>query len=179
MTADAGKRTAAADRAPAGDPAPGKGATKTRAARQKTKREPAAKKPPLSPDLAVVQTHVFRGPNYWSYEPCIRLLVDLGSLEFWPSNTIPGFNKKLLKALPGVGEHSCSLGKKGGFKERLQDGTWMGHVAEHVALELQRETGAHISRGKTRSAGEPGRRWREYRGTDSRERPPADFLSAG
>ena len=156
MTADAGKRTAAADRAPAGDPAPGKGATKTRAARQKTKREPAAKKPPLSPDLAVVQTHVFRGPNYWSYEPCIRLLVDLGSLEFWPSNTIPGFNKKLLKALPGVGEHSCSLGKKGGFKERLQDGTWMGHVAEHVALELQRETGAHISRGKTRSAGPPG-----------------------
>ena len=155
MTADAGKRTAA-DRAPAGGAASGKGATKTRADRQKTKREAAAKKPPLSPDLAIVQTHVFRGPNYWSYEPCIRLLVDLGSLEFWPSNTVPGFNKKLLKALPGVGEHSCSLGKKGGFKERLEDGTWMGHVAEHVALELQRETGAHISRGKTRSAGPPG-----------------------
>ena len=145
MTADAGKRTAAADRAPAGDAAPGKGATKTRAARQKTKREPAAKKPPLSPDLAVVQTHVFRGPNYWSYEPCIRLLVDLGSLEFWPSNTIPGFNKKLLKALPGVGEHSCSLGKKGGFKERLEDGTWMGHVAEHVALGTPaRDRCAHL-----------------------------------
>ena len=68
----------------------------------------------------------------------------------------PASTKKLLKALPGVGEHSCSLGKKGGFKERLEDGTWMGHVAEHVALELQRETGAHISRGKTRSAGPPG-----------------------
>ena len=50
----------------------------------------------------------------------------------------------------------CSLGKVGGFKERLEDGTWLGHVAEHVALELQRQSGAHISRGKTRSAGPAG-----------------------
>ena len=132
-------------------------ATKTRADRQRTKREPAERKPKLSPDLQIVQTQVFRGPNYWSYEPCIRLLVDLGSLEHWPSNTIPGFSKKLLKTLPGVGEHSCSVGKRGGFRDRLEDGTWLGHVTEHVALELQRESGAHISRGKTRSAGEPGR----------------------
>ena len=82
--------------------------------------------------------------------------MDLGSLEHWPSNTIPRFNDKLLKLLPGVGEHSCSLGKRGGFRERLEDGTWLGHVAEHVALELQRESGAHISRGKTRGAGTPG-----------------------
>jgi cyanophycin synthetase len=133
------------------------GASASRASRQKAKREPAAKKPPLAADLKVVQTQVFRGPNYWSYEPCIRMLVDLGALEHWPSNTIPGFNKKLLKMLPGVGEHSCSLGKAGGFRARLEDGTWLGHVAEHVALELQRESGAHISRGKTRSAGEAGR----------------------
>ncbi len=85
------------------------------------------------------------------------MLVDLGSLEEWPSNQIPGFNEGLLELLPGVAEHSCSLGRRGGFGERLVDGTWLGHVAEHVALELQRETGAHISRGKTRSAGEPGR----------------------
>ncbi|HYJ60789.1 MAG TPA: cyanophycin synthetase [Actinomycetota bacterium] len=107
--------------------------------------------------MTIVSTHVYRGPNYWSYEPCVRMLVDLGSLEHWPSNTIPGFNAKLLKILPGVGEHSCSLGKRGGFRERLEDGTWLGHVAEHVALELQRESGAHISRGKTRGAGEEGR----------------------
>ena len=132
-------------------------ATRSRAARRERKAEPAAKKPPLKPDLSIVQTQVFRGPNYWSYEPCIRMLVDLGSLEHWPSNTIPRFNEKLLKVLPGVGEHSCSLGKRGGFRERLADGTWLGHVAEHVALELQRESGAHISRGKTRSAGEAGR----------------------
>jgi cyanophycin synthetase len=133
------------------------GKTASRQARQRTKREPAEKKPKLSPDLTIIQTQVFRGPNYWSYEPCIRLLVDLGSLEHWPSNTIPGFAKSLLTLLPGVGEHSCSLGKRGGFRERLEEGTWVGHIAEHVALELQRESGAHISRGKTRGAGAPGR----------------------
>ena len=133
-------------------------ATGTRAARQRAKREPvAAKTSKPKPDLTIVQTQVFRGPNYWSYEPSIRLLVDLGSLEEWPSNRITGFNEGLLELLPGVAEHSCSLGRRGGFGERLVDGTWLGHVAEHVALELQRETGAHISRGKTRSAGETGR----------------------
>ena len=137
-------------------PAARSSANATRAARRRTKSEPASAKPRRKPDLRILQTQVFRGPNYWSYEPCIRMLVDLGSLEYWPTNTIPRFNEKLLKTLPGVGEHSCSLGKRGGFKDRLADGTWLGHVAEHVALELQRETGAHISRGKTRSAGEPG-----------------------
>ena len=149
MTAKAAKPTTSS-------PSTKASASGTRASRQRSKREPASKKPPLKPDLKVVATQVFRGPNYWSYEPCIRMLVDLGSLEAWPSNTIPGFNRKLLKVLPGVGEHSCSLGKTGGFKERLQDGTWLGHVAEHVALELQRVSGAHISRGKTRSAGPTG-----------------------
>jgi cyanophycin synthetase len=131
--------------------------TRTRGDRERAKREPGSQKPGRpKPDLTILQTQVFRGPNYWSYEPCIRMLVDLGSLEDWPTNTIPGFNAKLLKALPGVGEHSCSLGKKGGFRERLEDGTWLGHVAEHVALELQRQTGTLISRGKTRSAKEAG-----------------------
>ncbi|MEP7059874.1 MAG: cyanophycin synthetase [Actinomycetota bacterium] len=110
----------------------------------------------MRPDLTILATYVVRGPNFWSYDPSVRLLVDLGNLEDWPSNTIRGFNAKLLKALPGVGLHSCSLGKVGGFAARLADGTWLGHVAEHVALELQRESGAHISRGKTRGAGAPG-----------------------
>ena len=133
------------------------GRTRSRDDRQRAKREPAARKRPLKPDLTIVTTQVFRGPNYWSYEPCVRLLVDLGSLEDWPSNTIRGFTTKLLKMLPGVGEHSCSLGRRGGFRERLEDGTWLGHVAEHIAIELQRESGAHISRGKTRGAGTEGR----------------------
>jgi cyanophycin synthetase len=131
-------------------------ATGTKAARAKTKAEPPDVKPALAPDLSVLQTQVYRGPNYWSYEPCIRMLVDLGVLEHWPSSAIPGFVDGLLAVVPGVAEHTCSVGKKGGFGTRLADGTWLGHVAEHVALELQRESGAHISRGKTRGAGRPG-----------------------
>ncbi|MGH2723752.1 MAG: cyanophycin synthetase [Actinomycetota bacterium] len=107
--------------------------------------------------MKILKTQVFRGPNYYSYDPTIRLLVDLGSLEHWPSNTIKGFNTALRELLPGMADHSCSLGRQGGFLERLDDGTWLGHVAEHVALELQREAGTHIYRGKTRSAGAPGR----------------------
>ena len=131
--------------------------TRSRADRRRAKDEPAAAKRPLGPDLTVVETQVFRGPNYWSYDPAIRLLVDLGALEDWPSNTIPGFVDGLMEILPGIAEHSCSLGRRGGFGERLREGTWLGHVAEHIALELQRESGAHVYRGKTRSAGEAGR----------------------
>ncbi|HVH65835.1 MAG TPA: cyanophycin synthetase [Candidatus Acidoferrum sp.] len=120
------------------------------------KHEPLANKPPARPDLKILESQVLRGPNYWSYEPAIRLLVDLGSLEHWPSNTIPAFNDALIDLLPGLHDHGCSLHRPGGFIERLRDGTWMGHVAEHVALELQRETGGSTTRGKTRRAGPPG-----------------------
>ena len=130
--------------------------TRTPAERKRAKRQPPSEKPPSRPDLKILEIHVFRGPNYWSYEPCIRMLVDLGSLEHWPSNTLKGFNEGLLEMLPGLRDHSCSLGRPGGFVERLEDGTWLGHVAEHVALQLQRETGTHIPRGKTRSAGQTG-----------------------
>jgi cyanophycin synthetase len=130
--------------------------TRTRKDRAVAKTEPAGDKPKLSPDLTIVETQIFRGPNYWSYDPAIRLLVDLGALEHWPSNTIPGFVDGLLAMLPGLKDHSCSLGRRGGFISRLQDGTWVGHVGEHIALELQRQTGAQIYRGKTRSAGDPG-----------------------
>ena len=107
--------------------------------------------------LRILETHVYRGPNYWSYRPAIRLLVDLGVLEEWPSNKIEGFNDALLDFLPGLAQHHCSLGRAGGLVERLRQGTWLGHVAEHVALQLQREAGTEVGRGKTRSAGAPGR----------------------
>jgi cyanophycin synthetase len=112
--------------------------------------------PPAAPDLRILETQVLRGPNYWSYEPAIRLLVDLGSLEQWPTNRLPGFTERLLEILPGLHLHGCSVGRPGGFVERLVEGTWLGHVAEHVALQLQKEAGTHIPRGKTRSAGKPG-----------------------
>ena len=98
-----------------------------------------------------METRVYRGPNYWSYEPAIKLVVDLGVLESFPSNTIPGFVEGLLDILPEVGSHSCGTGRPGGFEGRLREGTWLGHVAEHVALQLQREAGTEVGRGKTRS----------------------------
>lgn len=109
------------------------------------------------PDLVILERQVYRGPNYWSYRPCVRLLVDLHSLEHFPSNQLEGFTDRLLELLPGLKEHSCSRKTPGGFVERLREGTWAGHIAEHIALELQRYTGATVYRGKTRGTGEPGR----------------------
>jgi cyanophycin synthetase len=104
------------------------------------------------PDLRILEARVYRGPNFWSYDKAIHLLVDLGSLEDFPSNTIPGFTDDLLELLPGLVDHTCGVGRRGGFVERLREGTWLGHVAEHVALQLQREAGGEQRRGKTRSA---------------------------
>ena len=118
----------------------------------------AAPSGPAEPDLTIVETRIYRGPNVWSYEPAIHLLVDLGSLEDHPTDTIPGFVDGLLGLLPGLSEHSCSRGRKGGFGERLREGTWLGHVTEHVALQLQQEAGFDIRRGKTRQVpGQTGR----------------------
>ena len=111
-----------------------------------------------TPDLDIVETRVYRGPNVWSYEKAIHLVVDLGVLEEFPTNTLPGFTEHLLEALPGLREHSCSRGRRGGFVERLHEGTWLGHVAEHCALALQQTVGHDIRRGKTRQVkGHKGR----------------------
>ena len=118
--------------------------------------DPPAGAVPL-PELRIIETRVYRGPNYWNYDPAIKLIVDLGVLEHFPSNTIPGFVTALLEMLPGIGQHTCGTGRVAGFTDRLHDGTWLGHVAEHIALQLQREAGTEVGRGKTRSTGEPGR----------------------
>src|SRR5689334_15304485 len=110
-----------------------------------------------TPDLAIVETRVYRGANVWSYDKSIHLVVDLGSLEKFPTNTIPGFTDNILAMVPGLREHSCSRGRRGGFVERLNEGTWLGHVAEHTALALQQVVGHDIRRGKTRQVkGQPG-----------------------
>ena len=112
---------------------------------------------PAAPDLRIVEQRVYRGPNVWNYEQAIHLVVDLGVLEEYPSNLLPGFTEQLLEWLPGLSHHVCSRGKPGGFVERLEEGTWLGHVSEHVALQLQTEAGHELSRGKTRAVrGEPG-----------------------
>ncbi|MFO1038320.1 MAG: cyanophycin synthetase [Geminicoccaceae bacterium] len=110
--------------------------------------------------MRIVATSVYVGPNIYALFPVIRHTLDLGELEGWPSGKLgPEFNDRLIAALPGLEEHGCSYGEPGGFVRRLTEGegTWLGHVMEHVALELQNEAGCQVSFGKTRSAGEPGR----------------------
>src|SRR4029450_8588201 len=110
-----------------------------------------------TPDLTITETRVYRGANIWSYDKAIHLVVDLGSLGRFPTNTTPGVTENILQMLPGLREHSCSRGKRGGFVERLNEGTWLGHVAEHVALALQQVVGHDVGRGKTRGVkGSPG-----------------------
>ncbi|MEA2518182.1 MAG: cyanophycin synthetase, partial [Chloroflexota bacterium] len=109
------------------------------------------------PSLTIVETRVLRGPNYWAREPVVRMVVDLGVLEEFPSNRIPGFTDALVGLLPTLEDHACSLGRRGGFITRLREGTWAGHIAEHIALELQNLAGTDVRHGKTRTTGEPGR----------------------
>lgn len=99
----------------------------------------------------VSEVGVYRGPHRYSATPMVRLQIDLGRLEEWPTDRIPGFPEALLALLPGIGRHRCSLKVRGGFEKRLRDGTWLGHVIEHVALELQTLAGSRTTRGKTRS----------------------------
>ena len=124
---------------------------------------------PARPDLTIVESRVYRGGNIWSYDPAVHLVVDLGSLEDHPTDTLPGFTDRLLELLPGLHNHTCSRGVRGGFVERLREGTWLGHVAEHIALQLQQEAGHDLRRGKTRQVkGHPGRYNVVYGFTDER-----------
>ncbi|MCY1127174.1 cyanophycin synthetase [Frigidibacter sp. RF13] len=110
--------------------------------------------------MKIVSTNVFVGPNVWAGFPVIRHVVDLGVLEDWPSAKIgDAWIEGLVEALPGLRDHGCSYREPGGFIRRLREGegTWLGHVAEHVALEIQGVAGSDVTFGRTRSTGEPGR----------------------
>ncbi|MEM8983211.1 MAG: cyanophycin synthetase, partial [Pseudomonadota bacterium] len=110
--------------------------------------------------MKILSTNVYRGPNLYAHFPVIRHQVDLGVLEEWPSAKIgTEFVDGLVAALPGLAEHGCSYRTEGGFLRRLRedDGTWMGHVWEHLILELQSMAGSDVTFGRTRSMeGEPG-----------------------
>jgi len=129
-----------------------------RAGRAKRNGAAAAAKAPAGPlpTLRILETRVLRGPNYWSRAPVIKLLVDLGVLEQFPTTKIPGFVDGLLAWIPSLEDHACSLNRRGGFVTRLKDGTWVGHVAEHIALELQNLAATFVHHGKTRSADKEG-----------------------
>ena len=109
--------------------------------------------------MQILEIKVLRGPNYWSVRrpKLIQMKLDLEELEQRPTNTIPGFAERLKAVLPSLYEHRCSEGVPGGFFSRVEEGTWMGHVIEHIALEIMTLAGMDCGFGRTRSTGErPG-----------------------
>ncbi len=108
--------------------------------------------------MKIVEIKVLRGPNYWSVRrsKLIQMKLDLEEMEQKPTNLIPGFRERLEAMFPTMYEHRCSEGVPGGFFSRVDEGTWMGHVIEHMALELQTLAGMDTGFGRTRGTGEEG-----------------------
>src|SRR5437762_8724575 len=108
--------------------------------------------------MKIIEIKVLKGPNYWSIRrpKLIQLKLDLEEMEQRPTNKISGFRERLEKLIPSLYEHRCSEDAPGGFFHRVQEGTWMGHVIEHIALELQTLAGMNCGFGRTRSIGEEG-----------------------
>ena len=109
--------------------------------------------------MRILDRSVYVGPSLYARFPVIRLELDLGALEAWPTGRLGGaFVDALAAALPGLAQHGCSYRAPGGFFRRMREdeGTWLGHVLEHVAIELQNIAGEEVTFGKTRSAGAPG-----------------------
>jgi cyanophycin synthetase len=107
-------------------------------------------------DIKFLEIRYLRGPNIWTYRPVIEAIVDIGELEDFPSNTLPGFVDRLKGFLPSLIDHRCSYGERGGFLRRLEEGTWPGHILEHVSLELQNLAGMPGGFGKARQTSQRG-----------------------
>jgi cyanophycin synthetase len=103
--------------------------------------------------MKILDIKVLKGPNYWSVRrlKLIQMKLDLEEMEQQPTHTIPGFRERLEKMFPSMYEHRCSVGTPGGFFQRVKEGTWMGHVIEHIALELQTLAGMDTGFGRTRT----------------------------
>ena len=108
--------------------------------------------------MIVVDIKTTDGPNYWSVrrQRLVVMLLDLEELEEKPTDLIPGFYDRLSRLIPSLEDHRCSVGTKGGFFKRVKEGTWMGHVIEHIALEIQALAGMQTGFGRTRPAGNKG-----------------------
>jgi cyanophycin synthetase len=108
--------------------------------------------------MKIIEIKVLKGPNYWSIRrpKLIQMKLDLEDMEQKPTNAIPGFRLRLEVEFPSMYEHRCSIGEPGGFFQRVEEGTWMGHVIEHVALELQTLAGMDTGFGRTRGTGKEG-----------------------
>jgi cyanophycin synthetase len=108
--------------------------------------------------MKILDIRVMRGPNYWSIRrhKLIVMRLDLEEMEERPTNLIPGFLDRMKAIMPSLYYHRCSEGVDGGFYHRVEEGTWMGHVIEHLALELQTLAGMDTGFGRTRSTGKEG-----------------------
>ncbi|MBX3606527.1 MAG: cyanophycin synthetase [Piscinibacter sp.] len=107
-------------------------------------------------DIRLLRVTYLRGPNLWTYRAALEVWLDLGVLEQHPSDQLPGFVDRLVGALPALEEHHCGVGERGGFLQRLREGTWMGHVLEHVVIELLNLAGMPTGFGQTRSTSRTG-----------------------
>ena len=112
--------------------------------------QPTVRMNPLAHQIEFIRETILRGPNVWTYTPVLEALVDIGSLEDFPSNLLPGFPERLSAWLPGLIEHRCSPGVRGGFLQRLTEGTWPAHILEHVSLELLGLVGLPAGFGRAR-----------------------------
>jgi len=108
--------------------------------------------------MKILEINAMRGPNYWSVRrhKLIVMVLDIEKMEEFPSNMVPGFSDRLKKMFPSMYSHRCSVGTPGGFFERVDEGTWMGHIIEHIALEIQTLAGMDTGFGRTRGYGEKG-----------------------
>src|SRR6476661_5499994 len=108
--------------------------------------------------MKVIKVHALNGPNYWSSfrHQLIVMKIDLEELEELPTNKINGFYERISEMIPSIYSHRCSEDHEGGFLKRVKDGTWMGHVIEHLALELQTLAGMDCGFGRTRGTGKDG-----------------------
>mgnify|MGYP006140606453 CR=1 FL=1 len=107
-------------------------------------------------DITLLRVNYLRGPNVWTYRQVLEVWLDLGELEDWPSHKLPGFNARLTALLPALVEHHCGVGERGGFVQRLEEGTWAGHILEHVIIELLNLSGMPTGFGQTRSTSQRG-----------------------
>ena len=106
--------------------------------------------------MRILELRALRGPNAYRRRPVIYMKLDIGEYEEKPTNMVPGFKEDLERLIPSLYEHECSEGAAGGFLSRVSEGTWLGHVVEHVALELQCLANMNVQFGRTRSAKEVG-----------------------
>jgi cyanophycin synthetase len=101
-------------------------------------------------EIRMTTLHATRGANFWSTRPVMRMDITVGAYEDISSADVPGFTEALMTTMPGLIEHRCSIGERGGFLLRLRDGTYAAHIIEHVALELQTMIGHDVGYGRSR-----------------------------